>query len=47
MEEAEANEKAVENKAKKEHLLSIIADKESDALKDMSVGDLKKLIGEL
>ena len=47
IEEAEARDKAADNKAKKEHIMSIIADKESDDLKGKSIKDLKKLIGEL
>ena len=47
MAEADASEKAAENKAKKEQILSIIADKQSDELKGKSIKDLTKLVGEL
>ncbi|MCK5610619.1 hypothetical protein KAR91_52590 [Candidatus Pacearchaeota archaeon] len=47
IDENDARIKASENKAKKEHLLSVIADKESDALKGKSIEELKKLVEDL
>lgn len=45
--EAEKNEKRAENSAKKEKILSIIADKEDDALKGKSAEELKDLVANL
>ena len=47
LEEAEASEKATEIKAKKEKILSIIADKEDEALKGKSATELKELLSGL
>lgn len=47
MEEAEARDRASDNKAKKEHIMSIIADKESEGLKGMDIEDLKKMVADL
>ena len=45
--EAEVSKKAVETKAKKERIMSIIADKEDDDLKNKSADELKELLGSL
>jgi hypothetical protein len=45
--EAEASRKALENKAQKEKIMGIIADKEDDALKGKSIPALKKMANEL
>jgi hypothetical protein len=47
LEEAETKEKAVENKAKKEHILSLIAEKQGEDLKSKSIDELTKLMEDL
>lgn len=47
LEEQEANEKAAAKKAQKQKIMSIIATKEDEALKNSSVDDLKKMLEEL
>lgn len=44
--EAEARKNATLNAARKQHLLSLVADKQDDALRELSVEDLQKLIAE-
>lgn len=46
LEEKEASEKAVKNKAKKEKIMTIIAAKEDETLTNMSVEDLQALLEE-
>lgn len=43
----EANEKAAENKAKYQQVLSIISEKENESLKDKSMDELKAMASEL
>lgn len=45
--EQEAREKAAAKKAQKQKIMSIIATKEDEALKNTSVEDLKKMLDEL
>jgi len=45
--EIDAQEKLVENKEKKERILSIIAEKQDESLKEKSVDELKKLVEDL
>ena len=47
LEEVEARERLRENKSKKERLMSLLADKEDEALKGKSAEEIKKLIEEL
>ena len=47
LEEQEANEKAAAKKAQKQKIMSIIATKEDEALKNSSVDDLKNMLEEL
>lgn len=46
-EEKIAREKAVENKAQKQKIMSIIAEKKDAALHDSSIEDLEKMLAEL
>ena len=45
--EQEMREKAVATKAQRQKIMSIIADKENEALKNSSIDDLKKMLGDL
>lgn len=45
--EKAAREKEAENKAKKQKIMAIIADKEDEALKTASVEDLQKMLAEI
>ena len=45
--EKEVREKAAAKKAQKQRIMSIIADKEDEALKNSSVDDLRKMLDEL
>ena len=47
LEEQEAREKAAAKKAQQQKIMSIIATKEDEALKNSSVDDLKKMLEEL
>lgn len=47
LQEKEKRENEAANKLKKEKILSILADKEDDALKGKSVASLKKMLDEL
>lgn len=47
LKEQEAREKAAAKKAQKQKIMSIIADKEDEALKNSSVDDLRKMLDEL
>lgn len=47
MSEKEANEKAAENKAKKQKILSIMAARDEKALENASNEDLQKMLAEL
>lgn len=47
LDEITVNKKAAETKAKKERILSILADKEDDALKNESPEELKKILDSL
>lgn len=47
LEEQEVRTKAAENKAQKQKIMSIIAAKEDEALKNSSVDDLKKMLDKL
>lgn len=45
--EQEMREKAVATKAQRQKIMSIIADKENEALKNCSIDDLRKMLGDL
>ena len=47
LEEKEAREKAAAKKAQKQKIMSIIATKEDEALRNSSVDDLRKMLDEL
>lgn len=47
LEEKATREQAVEKKQKKQHILSLIAEKDNEAMRNMSKEDLQKLLNEI